>query len=79
MAILELAAGIIIGLAMLVPLKKRVIWLACIVISILWIIWILWVFFFNNAFEPNFAVWMNSLSADLVILSGLWIVTRRYA
>lgn len=78
-AIAELVAGIIIGLALFVPIERRVIWVCCIVIVILWIINILFVFFFNNTFAPDFAIWLNGLSADLIILAALWLVTQRYA
>jgi hypothetical protein len=78
-AIAELVAGIIVGLALFVPVAGRTIWIASLVIAILWILKILWVFFFNNIFEPDFVVWLNSLSADLIVLVGLWITGRRYA
>ena len=79
MSIAELVAGILVGLALFVPLEKRTIWIACLVIAILWILKILWVFVFYNAFEPDFVTWLNALSADLIILVGLWITGRRYA
>ncbi len=78
-AIAELVAGILIALALFLPIERRVIWIAGLVIAILWIIKILWVFVFNNAFEPDFASWLNALSADLIILVALWITARRYA
>jgi hypothetical protein len=78
MAIAELVTGIIVALALFVPLEKRMVWIAMLVIGILWVLKLLWVYVFNNAFEPDFAVWLNGLSADLVVLVGLWIVGRRY-
>jgi hypothetical protein len=78
-AIAELVAGILIGVALFAPIGRRVIWVACIIIGVLWIINILWVFFFNNAFEPDFAIWLNGLSADLIVLAVLWLVAQRYA
>ena len=78
-AIAELVAGILIGLALFVPLGKRIIWIVCLVIAILWILKILWVFVFYNIFEPDFVTWLNALSADLIVLVGLWITGRRYA
>ena len=78
-AIAELVAGIIIGIALFLPLERRVIWVACLVIAILWIIKILWVYVFYNIFEPDFVTWLNGLSADLIVLVGLWITGRRYA
>lgn len=78
-AIAELVAGIIIGVALFVPVEKRVLWMACLVIAILWVIKILWVYVFYHIFEPDFATWLNGLSADLIVLVGLWITGRRYA
>jgi hypothetical protein len=78
-AVAELVAGIIIGLALFVPVEKRVLWTVCLVIAILWILKILFVFVFYNIFEPDFVTWLNALSADLIVLVGLWITGRRYA
>ncbi len=78
-ALAELIAGIIIGLALFIPVEKRVLWIACLVIAILWILKILFGYVFYNIFEPDFVTWLNALSADLIVLVGLWITGRRYA
>ena len=78
-AIAELVAGILIAVALFAKIGRQVIWVCCIIIGVVWIINILWVFIFNNAFEPNFVVWLNRLSADLMILAVLWLVAKRYA
>ena len=43
------------------------------------IVKILFVYVFYNIFEPDFVTWLNGLSADLIVLVGLWITGRRYA
>jgi uncharacterized membrane protein YphA (DoxX/SURF4 family) len=78
-AIAEIVAGVIIGLALLIPLERRVVWIATLVIAILWLIYILWALVFNNAVEPDFVSWLNILCADLLVLVCIWIVGRRYA
>ncbi len=78
-SIVEIVAGAIIGLALILPIERRLVWVVGLIITILWIIYILWALVFNNAFEPDFASWLNTLCADLIVLVGLWVIARRYA
>jgi hypothetical protein len=78
-AITELVSGIIIGGALFVSSSKNLLFLASFIVLALWIIRILYFFFLNNIFEPDFLIWLNRLSLDLVVGASLWIVSRRYA
>ena len=78
-AVAELVAGIIIGFALFVPVPGRAAWISGLVMVIIWIVKILWTYVLNGIFEPNFIVWLNGLSVSLIVLVGLWIVTRKYA
>jgi len=78
-AIVELAAGAIVFIALFVGVKSRIIFWLTIVIAGLWVIEIIIAFFAQGAFEPNFVVWLNRLCADLIILLALWIINRKYA
>ena len=74
--ILELISGIIILGSIFVPVKKRVLSTATFVIGVIWIIQIVVYFFTNNIFEPNFFIWLNRLSVDLLVLTALWMINR---
>jgi hypothetical protein len=78
-AVAELAAGIILGFALFVPVPGRAAWIASLVMVILWIVKILWAYVLSGIFEPDFMVWLNRLSVALIVLVGLWIVNRKYA
>ena len=78
-AIAELVAGIIIGLALFVPVTGKAAWIASLVMVIVWIVKILWIYFLNGIFDPTFIIWLNGLSVALIVLIGLWVVNRKYA
>jgi len=78
-AIAELVAGIVIGLALFVPVSGRAAWIASLVMVIVWIVKILWIYFLNSIFDPTFIIWLNGLSVSLIVLIGLWVVNRKYA
>jgi hypothetical protein len=77
-AILELASGVILVLALFVPIQARALYIACVVILILWALRILYYDVFNSLGEPNFLVWLNRLSLDLIPGIGVWMITGRY-
>lgn len=78
-AIVELAAGLIVLAGVFFSVKSRLLYAATLVIAILWAVRIVAGFFARNAFEPDFLIWLNRLTADLIILLALWLVNRKYA
>jgi hypothetical protein len=78
-AIVELVAGVIVLAAVFVYVRSRLLFFATLVIAILWIVRIIISLFAQDLFEPNFLVWLNRLSADLIVLTALWLVNRKYA
>jgi hypothetical protein len=78
-SIVELAAGGIIFIALFVTVTSRLIYWLTIIIAILWIVEIIIGFFAQDPFEPDFLVWLNRLSADVIILASLWLINRKYA
>jgi hypothetical protein len=79
MAVVELAAGVIVFAALFINVMSRLVYWLTIVISILWAVEIIVGFFAQGAFEPDFIIWLNRLSADVIILLGLWLINRKYA
>jgi uncharacterized membrane protein YphA (DoxX/SURF4 family) len=78
-AIVELAAGAIVLIGVFVSGQTGLFYAATLVISILWALLIVINFFVQDAFAPDFVVWLNRLSLDLVVLLALWLVNRKYA
>ncbi len=78
-AIAELVAGLIVLAGVFVSAQARLLFLATMVIAVLWAILIVINFFAQEAFQPTFVTWLNRLCADLVILLALWLVNRKYA
>lgn len=77
-AILELAAGVVLVVALFAPVRARVLFVACIVILVLWGLRILYFHVFNDLGGPNFLVWLNRLSLDLIPGVGIWMIAGRY-
>ena len=75
-AILELASGIIILGSIFVPVQQRLLFIATFAIGIFWLVKIIMSYFLNNFIEPNFFVWLNRLSIDLLVLASVWMVNR---
>ncbi len=78
-AILSLAAGIILLLGLFLRIDSRVMYAAALAVFIYWALRILYVFFFNNIFEPDFLVWLEQLSIDVVVLASAWLIARMYS
>ena len=78
-AIVELAAGGIIFIALFVTVTSRLIYWLTIIIAVLWVVEIIIGFFAQDPFGPDFLVWLNRLAADVIILLALWLINRKYA
>jgi len=78
-AIVELIAGVIVLAAVFFYLQSRWIFVATLVIAILWAVRIIIILFAQDIFEPTFLIWLNRLAADLIVLTALWLINRKYA
>lgn len=79
-SILCLVSGAIILLALFINIKTKLLYYTALGIGIFWLIQILFAFFLNNnLFEPEFLSWLARLSLDVVILAGIWEISRKYA
>ena len=66
------AAGVIVfGGAFSSTCTSRLIYWLTLVIAILWVLEIVVSFFAQGLFEPDFIIWLNRLSADVIILAAL--------
>ena len=75
--IIELTAGIVLVLALFMPMKSRLPYLASLVICVLWALHIVYILFVQGAVEQNAVVWLRSLSLNLIVLMALWMVSER--
>lgn len=75
-AVLELIAGVLLLASLFTVVPSGFLSIALLVIFIFWVVYIVMNFFLNGFAEPDFLTWLSRVSPQLVILSGLWIVTR---
>ena len=72
LAVVELISGIILLAGLFIGAQVKWMFLACLVIFIIWSINILSGFVFNGFLKPNFFAWLKDISLYLVVLSGLF-------
>lgn len=77
-AIIELAGGGVLLLALFVPLNRRFMFLVGLVVFANWILLILDTLFFRGLFEPDFLAWLNSCTWCLIPAAVVWLVAGRY-
>ena len=78
-AIIEIVSGVIVFAGVFFAVQSKLLYAATLVIAVLWIIQIILSFFASNFAEPDLIVWLNRLTADLIVLLSLWLVNRKYA
>lgn len=74
-AIVQLAAALVLLVALFARVSPQVMFISGLAIMIIWTIIILNGHFFNNFLAPNFLNWLRNLSADLIVLAALFVVT----
>ena len=77
-AIIELAGGGVLLLALFVPLNRRFMFIMGLVVFANWILLILDTLFFRGLFEPDFLAWLNSFTWYLIPAAVMWLVAARY-
>jgi hypothetical protein len=76
-AILTLIAGVLLALDLFY--KVSVSGPIGLGVFIFWALRIVYVHFSSNVFEPDFLVWLQMLSPDVVILAAIWMAYRARA
>ena len=71
-AVVELIAGILLIAALFIGSKPKFLFMALVIIFVLWAINIISLYFLNGFLKPNLMVWLKNLSLYLVVLSGLY-------
>ena len=78
-AIIELIAGIILLAGIFARISKKYMFIAGLIIIILWILNIAGSYFAEGLLKPDLFSWLKGLSLQLIILAGLWAVTSNYS
>ncbi len=78
-SILSIVAGVLIVVPLVVRVDSRATSAILVAVLIFWALRILFVFFFYNFSRPDFLLWLQQLSPNVVILASLWLLARRYA
>ena len=76
LGIVELAAGVIVGIALFIRMQGRLVYWVTIIIGIIWIV-LIFLGIAAGPFEPVY--WLNRLAADVIILLAIWMINRKYA
>ncbi len=77
-AIAEIVAGVIIFLGLFPVVSERLIYFSAIIIALLWVVRIVYYYVAQGLLEPNTVTWLNRISLDLIVATGLWVVASRY-
>ena len=78
LGILLAVSGVLVFVTTVVPLEKKALLISCVIALVIWVIRIILVYFTSDIGEPNFLAWAAPLLKDLVVLSALWVVCRKY-
>ena len=77
-ALIQLFSGLVLFVGTFIRSNQRSLFFASIAITVLWIVNIIMQFLLNSFMEPSLMIWLRDLSMQMIILSGLWAITRQY-
>ena len=77
-ALIQLFSGLVLLVGVFIRTNQRSLYLASLAIIILWITNIVMLYFTDSFLKPSLMVWLRDLSIQMIILSGLWGITRKY-
>ena len=78
LGILLAVSGVLVAVTTVMPLERKALLISAIVALVIWVVRIVLVYFAGDIAEPDFLTWFAPLVKDLVVLSALWIVCRKY-
>jgi uncharacterized membrane protein YphA (DoxX/SURF4 family) len=78
-AIAQLIVGIILFAGLFARIDKKYMFIAGLIIMILWGLNIAASYFADGLAKPDILTWLQGLSLQLIILAGLWAVTSNYS
>ena len=78
LGILLAVSGVLVAATTVAPLEKKALLIAVVVALVIWVVRIILVYFTSDIGEPDFLAWITPLAKDLVVLSVLWVLCRKY-
>ena len=78
-SVAELGAGVILLVGLFLIVRNRTLFYATMLVFVLWMVRVLYYYVLNGFLQPDLLVWLHNLSPDLIVLSSLWVIVRRYA
>ncbi len=77
-ALIQLFSGLVLFVGTFIRSNQRSLFFASLTITVLWIINIVMQYFMESFLHPSLMIWLRDLSMQMIILSGLWAITRQY-
>ena len=77
-ALIQLFSGLILFVGTFIRSNQKSLFFASLTITILWIVNIVMQYFMETFLHPSLMIWLRDLSMQMIILSGLWAITRQY-
>lgn len=78
-SVAELVSGAILLVGLFLIVRNRTLFYATLVVFVLWAVRVVYYYMLNGFLQPDLLVWLQSVSPDLIVLSSLWVIFRRYA
>lgn len=78
-SVAELVSGAILLIGLFLIIRNNTLFYATLTVFVLWAVRVLFYYVFNNFLQPDLLVWLHRVSPDLIVLSSLWVIFRRYA
>ncbi|ORC32981.1 hypothetical protein [Marispirochaeta aestuarii] len=77
--VLELVSGTILLVGLFLLIRNRTLFFAVLFVFVLWALRVVLYYFLNDFLQPDALVWLHNMAPDLIVLSSLWVILRRYA
>jgi uncharacterized membrane protein YphA (DoxX/SURF4 family) len=78
-SVAELVSGAVLLIGLFLIIRNNTLFYATLTVFILWTIRVVFYYFLNGLLQPDLLIWLHRVSPDLIVLSSLWVIFRRYA
>ena len=78
-SVAELISGTVLFVGLFLLVQNRTLFIATFTVFALWTVRVVLYYFLNGFLSPDLLEWLFNLSPDLIVLSALWVIFRRYA
>ncbi len=78
-SVAELVSGAVLLIGLFLIIRNNTLFYATLTVFILWAVRVVFYYFLNGLLQPDLLIWLHRVSPDLIVLSSLWVIFRRYA